>query len=36
MGLILTVMIGIFLTSVLMFAIPAYDGGYILENSLFK
>lgn len=35
MGLILTVLVGIFLTSILMFAIPAYDGGHILEHSLF-
>ena len=35
-GLILTVMVGIFITSILMFVIPAYDGGWILQNSLFK
>jgi len=36
MGLIMVVMIGIFVTSILMFVIPAYDGGHILENSLYK
>ena len=36
MGLVLTVMVGIFVTSVLMFVVPAYDGSYVLQNSLFK
>jgi len=36
MPLILTVLVGIFVTSILMFAIPAYDGGHILEYRLFK
>ena len=36
MGLIMTVLVGIFLTSILMFVIPAYDGGYILEHSIFQ
>ncbi len=36
MGLIMIVMVGIFVTSLLMFAIPAYDGTQILENSLYK
>ena len=35
-GLILTVLVGIFITSFLMFVIPAYDGAYILENSIFQ
>jgi caa(3)-type oxidase subunit IV len=35
-GLVLTVVVGIFVTSILMFLVPAYDGGYILEHSLFK
>ena len=35
-GLVLTVLVGIFVTSVLMFLVPAYDGGYILEHSLYK
>ena len=36
MGLIMTVLIGIFVTSLLMFTIPAYDAGHFLENSLYK
>lgn len=36
MGLILTVLIGIFVTSILMFIIPAYDGGQVLLRSLYK
>lgn len=36
MGLIMIVMVGIFVTSLLMFAIPAYDGAQILERSLYK
>ena len=35
-NLILTIMIGIFVTSVLMFVVPAYDGGHVLENSLYN
>ena len=33
-GLIMTVLVGIFVTSILMFVIPAYDGTNMLENSL--
>lgn len=36
MGLIMTVLIGIFVTSILMFVIPAYDGGQVLLKSLHK
>jgi caa(3)-type oxidase subunit IV len=36
MSLILVVMVGIFVTSILMFVIPAYDGGHILEHRLFQ
>jgi caa(3)-type oxidase subunit IV len=36
MGLILTVLIGIFVTSILMFVVPAYDGGNVLMRSLYK
>jgi cytochrome c oxidase subunit 4 len=36
MGLTMIVMVGIFVTSLLMFAIPAYDGTQILERSLYK
>jgi len=32
MGLILTVMVGLFVTAILMFVLPAYDGGHILES----
>lgn len=35
MGLILTVLIGIFVTSILMFVVPAYDGGQVLLKSLY-
>ena len=35
-GLIWIVFVGIFVTSVLMFAVPAYDGGHVLQQSLFK
>ena len=35
-GLILTVMVGIFLTSFLMFVVPAYDGGQVLLRSIYK
>lgn len=31
-GLILTVMVGLFVTAILMFVLPAYDGGHILES----
>ena len=34
MGLILTVLVGIFVTSILMFVVPAYDGGQVLLKSL--
>ena len=36
MNLILTVLIGIFVTSILMFVVPAYDGGQVLLRSLYK
>jgi len=36
MGLILTVLVGIFVTSILMFVVPAYDGGQVLLRSLYK
>ena len=36
MGLILTVLIGIFVTSILMFVVPAYDGGQVLLRSLYQ
>jgi cytochrome c oxidase subunit 4 len=35
-NLILVVLIGIFLTSILMFVIPAYDGTNILEHRLYR
>ena len=35
-GLILTVLVGIFVTSILMFVVPAYDGGWVLEKALYK
>ncbi|HEY7698446.1 MAG TPA: cytochrome C oxidase subunit IV family protein [Vicinamibacteria bacterium] len=35
-NLILLVLIGIFLTSVLMFAVPAFDGTQILLHRYFK
>ena len=36
-GLVLTVIIGIFVTSILMFIVPAYDGGAtVLEHNLYK
>ncbi|HSF17973.1 MAG TPA: cytochrome C oxidase subunit IV family protein [Vicinamibacteria bacterium] len=36
-GLMLVVLVGIFVTSILMFAIPAYDGGSnILPHRLFQ
>jgi len=36
MNLILTVLVGIFVTSILMFVVPAYDGGHVLLKSLYK
>lgn len=33
LGLILTVLVGLFVTAILMFVLPAYDGGHILEWS---
>ena len=33
---ILLVLIGIFLTGILMFVIPAYDGTNILEHRLYR
>ncbi len=33
MQLILTVLVGLFLTSILMFVLPAYDGFHILARS---
>lgn len=35
-GLILIVMVGIFVTSLLMFVLPAYDGTQILERATFR
>jgi cytochrome c oxidase subunit IV len=35
-NLILLVLIGIFLTGILMFVIPAYDGTNILEHRLYR
>jgi hypothetical protein len=35
-NLILIVLIGIFLTSILMFLIPAYDGTQILQHRFFQ
>ena len=35
-NLILLVLIGIFLTSILMFVVPAYDGTNILEHRLYR
>ena len=32
MGLIMTVLVGLFVTGILMFVLPAYDGGHILES----
>ena len=32
LGLILTVLVGLFVTAILMFVLPAYDGGHILES----
>ena len=36
MGLITIVLVGIFVTSILMFVVPAYDGGQVLIRSLYK
>jgi cytochrome c oxidase subunit IV len=36
MSLMLVVLVGIFVTSVLMFVVPAYDGGNILDHRLFQ
>ena len=36
MGLIMIVLVGIFVTSILMFVVPAYDGGQVLLKSLYK
>src|SRR5262245_66439289 len=36
LNLILVVMVGIFVTSVLMFLIPAYDGMNILQHRYFR
>lgn len=35
-NLILVVLLGIFLTGILMFVIPAYDGTQILEHRLYQ
>jgi caa(3)-type oxidase subunit IV len=35
-NLVLLVLIGIFLTGILMFVIPAYDGTNILEHRLYR
>ena len=35
-NLMLVVLIGIFVTSVLMFVVPAYDGTQILEHRLYQ
>ena len=35
-GLILIVLVGIFVTGILMFVIPAYDGGNILAHRWFQ
>ena len=32
-SLILTVVVGLFVTAILMFVLPAYDGGWILDSS---
>lgn len=32
LGLILTVLVGLFVTAILMFVLPAYDGGHILNS----
>ena len=33
--LIFIVLVGIFVTSILMFVVPAYDGGHVLAHRLF-
>ncbi len=33
MSLILTILVGLFVTSILMFVLPAYDGTHILASS---
>jgi cytochrome c oxidase subunit 4 len=35
-NLVLVVLVGIFLTSILMFVVPAYDGTNILEHRLYQ
>ncbi len=32
-SLMLTVLVGLFVTSILMFVLPAYDGGHILDSA---
>ena len=32
MSLILTILVGLFVTAILMFVLPAYDGGHILDS----
>ena len=32
LGLILTVLVGLFITAILMFVLPAYDGGQIFDS----
>jgi len=35
-GLAVIVLVGIFLTGFLMFALPAYDGAHVFENLLYR
>jgi len=35
-GLAVVVLVGIFLTGTLMFALPAYDGEHIFQNLLYR
>ena len=35
-SLIFVVLVGIFVTSIMMFVVPAYDGIHILEHRLFR
>jgi len=35
MGLVMTVLVGIYATGILMFVIPAYDAGTVLERTLY-
>ena len=35
LSLILTVLVGLFVTSILMFVLPAYDGFHILASRIF-